>query len=641
MRAVRIAAIAVAAVLVAVVAALWIGVPAPFAGAIIAKRFEAATGYRLTAGTPSVRLLPSVSVTLDGLAALDIGAVPQTRLTAERVRIEAPLSSLFANAPRLTEVVVTRPVLHAPLLRERTAGHAPLSSGRSGQVRTVDIAVDRMAIEDGAVALANRAGRVEGRIGGIAATGSLKPDRTLDIVTTGRVGEQAFRVALKGRLANGDGGAPFEFRIEAPGLLQDAVAGAAKVRATGSVLAIDELAGDIAQSRFSGSASVDFADKPFVKLDLDVQRLALAVVHPDAAVQGSLDQPWSDKPFSLEWLNFFDAEMQVSARELAVDRFRLAPVSVAAILTRGLLTGGVSKTGVYGGEAQGVVAVDVSNADQKHALRLDLVGVRAHPLLTDVASFSALDGRMQARIDVRGRGGSPREILSGLNGAVDVSVKDGEIRSVNIAKMIRSVGAGIVSGWQKDTAEKTDLTELSAFFRLEHGLASTSDFRLLGPLVRVTGTGTADIGAKTLQFRVEPKLVLSLEGQGGAADPLGIAVPVMVQGTWGAPRIYPDVAGILDNPDAAYAKLKELGAALLGSGAGTGSGQAAETVKPLMESIEAMVDRFSGKDKPAPRTQSPAGPPAPAPSRPRTSAPSQSQNAPTGLPGLFQGLFGR
>ena len=124
-------------------------------------------------------------------------------------------------------------------------------------------------------------------------------------------------------------------------------------------------------------------------------------------------------------------------------------------------------------------------------------------------------------------------------------------------------------GWHAERSagnkpEKTDLTQLSAFFRLEGGKASTDNLRVLGPLVRVTGTGTADLAAKRLPFRVEPKLVLSLEGRGGAADPIGIGVPVVVQGPWGAPRIYPEVAGILENPDAAYAKLREIGVGLFG-----------------------------------------------------------------------------
>jgi len=87
----------------------------------------------------------------------------------------------------------------------------------------------------------------------------------------------------------------------------------------------------------------------------------------------------------------------------------------------------------------------------------------------------------------------------------------------------------------------------------------------------MTGAGTIDLGTKLLAFRVEPKLVMTTQGQGRTADPVGFGIPVMIEGSWAEPRIYPDMQGILDNPDAAYAKLKEMGAGLFGpSGAGLG-----------------------------------------------------------------------
>jgi AsmA protein len=73
-------------------------------------------------------------------------------------------------------------------------------------------------------------------------------------------------------------------------------------------------------------------------------------------------------------------------------------------------------------------------------------------------------------------------------------------------------------------------------------------------------------------FRVEPKLVLTTEGQGRTSEPVGFGIPVMIQGSWSQPRIYPDMAGMLDNPDAAYAKLREMGKGLFGpDGAGLGN----------------------------------------------------------------------
>ena len=59
---------------------------------------------------------------------------------------------------------------------------------------------------------------------------------------------------------------------------------------------------------------------------------------------------------------------------------------------------------------------------------------------------------------------------------------------------------------------------------------------------------------------------MTTEGQGSAANPVGLGIPVAIEGPWAEPRIYPDVAGILDNPDAAYAKLKEMGKGLFGQG---------------------------------------------------------------------------
>ena len=100
----------------------------------------------------------------------------------------------------------------------------------------------------------------------------------------------------------------------------------------------------------------------------------------------------------------------------------------------------------------------------------------------------------------------------------------------------------------------------------------TTDLSLTGPLVRVTGAGTIALDTKMMGFRVEPKLVMTTEGQGRTAEPVGFGIPVMIQGSWSQPRICPDMAGMLDDPDAAYAKLREIGKGLFGAdGAGLGN----------------------------------------------------------------------
>src|SRR5262249_55055587 len=150
--------------------------------------------------------------------------------------------------------------------------------------------------------------------------------------------------------------------------------------------------------------------------------------------------------------------------------------------------------------------------------------------------------------------------------------QDGAIRGINVAQMIRSLTTSTLSGWQDSESLNTDLTQLSASFRIDKGQAVTTDLNLIGPLVRVTGAGTIDLGTRMLGFRVEPNLYMTTEGQGRASDPIGFGIPVMIAGSWSQPKIYPDMAGMLDNPDAAYAKLREMGNGLFGpDGAGLGN----------------------------------------------------------------------
>jgi AsmA protein len=197
--------------------------------------------------------------------------------------------------------------------------------------------------------------------------------------------------------------------------------------------------------------------------------------------------------------------------------------------------------------------------------------VRALPLLRAAAGFDKLDGKLQAKIAVRSSGPNQRAIMSNLGGTVFAVFQDGAIKGLNVAQMIRSLTSNTLSGWQENREQTTDLSQLSASFRIEQGQATSSDLNLVGPLVKMTGTGTIDLGRQSLAFRVEPKLVMTTEGQGRAADPVGFGIPVVIDGPWAEPRIYPDMAGMLDNPDAAYAKLKDMGKGLFGPG-GLGNG---------------------------------------------------------------------
>src|SRR6185312_10794608 len=247
---------------------------------------------------------------------------------------------------------------------------------------------------------------------------------------------------------------------------------------------------------------------------------------------------------------------------------QFAPAAIDATLAAGVLKSSFANLGTYGGQASGEVIVDASSGSPSFAMHCDFVGVRALPLLTNLADFDRIDGKMQAKIAARSAGDSQQALMSNLSGTAFVVFQDGAIRGLNVAQMIRSLTASTLNGWQEQQEQATDLSQLSASFRIDHGQAVTTDLNLIGPLVKVTGAGTIDIGTRMMGFRVEPKLVMTTEGQGRTSDPVGFGIPVMIEGPWSQPRIYPEMQGILDNPDGAYAKLREMGKGLFGPNGG-------------------------------------------------------------------------
>jgi AsmA protein len=376
-----------------------------------------------------------------------------------------------------------------------------------------------------------------------------------------------------------------------------------------------------------------------VKLDLDFRRLDVATATPQGGPQ-TASQAWSNDAIELIGLNYVDTQVRLSAAELNIGSAHFGPAALEASLASGVLKGTLSNLGAYGGQANGTIDIDVSRDTPVYALHSDLANVRALPLLRNAADFDKIDGKLQARIDVRSTGQSQRAIMSNLAGTVSANFRDGAIRGLNVAQMIRALTSGTLSGWQENREQATDLSQLSASFRIEKGQAATADLNLVGPLVKMTGAGTIDLGAQMLALRVEPKLVITTEGQGRAADPVGFGIPVVIDGPWTAPRIYPDMAGVLDNPDAAYAKLKELGNGLFapgGVGGGSGGGQSDTLGSQLGESLGNLIQQglSAGRGGKAPPSPSPNDPSKPAQNDPAR----QQDNQP--LNDIMKQLFGR
>jgi len=279
-------------------------------------------------------------------------------------------------------------------------------------------------------------------------------------------------------------------------------------------------------------------------------------------IEGAVDAGWSNAAIDLSGLNSMNANLTISANEIVLDDIRTGNTNMVVSVVDGVLIADLTEMQLYGGRGAGRLEINASGDTPSMAVNFDLSSLDAYPFLRDAAQFTRLEGTADYSLALTTQGRSELGLVSGLDGETRMIFSNGAIRGVNIPQMVRTLSARTLLGWQTNEQEKTDFSEFSGSFQFANGLGRTRDIRMIGPLVRATGAGSVDLPAKRLEMRFDPKIVASLQGQGGGQDFAGLGVPIVVEGSFAEPRIYPDIAGILENPDAALQQLRQFGGGL-------------------------------------------------------------------------------
>jgi len=391
---------------------------------------------------------------------------------------------------------------------------------------------------------------------------------------------------------------------------------------------------------FAGWVTVDLSNRvPYVVASLaakaiDVNRLTGANAMPssgglagnaesDTNTDRSGRSAWSNSPIDFSPLKTINGKFGLSSEEINYSNIKIKPAKIQATISAGKLDAALADFNLYGGAAKVALEIDASGKIPAQRAKVSLVKFDAYPFLRDAANFQSIEGKGTITLDLSATGTSQSAIVSTLGGSAKLEFVDGAIRGINVAKMLRNLGTGIVEGWHGGEAEKSDFASLGGSFKIAQGKATTDDVHLVGPLVLMTGAGTVDLSVKQLNLRVEPRLVASLEGQGGKQDLTGLAVPVMISGPWGTPKIYPDIKGILENPTAAYEQLRQLGTGVVklpGIDKLDKTGALPSVIQGGKVNKDALIQGLGGLLN---KNQRPAGQPEPAPT-PATATGSQA-----------------
>jgi len=284
---------------------------------------------------------------------------------------------------------------------------------------------------------------------------------------------------------------------------------------------------------------------------------------------GPLRKPVIDGAVLVENLTVSKADLSDLSIKISAKggRYNIKPIELAA----------------YEGTVKAGAVLNVQKNTPSASAELNVQGIKINPVLKDMLDKDFLEGTLKAEMSIAFTGDNPASIKKTLNGGGELLFEDGAVIGIDLAGMVRNVTTAFGLSEKPGEKPRTDFSELIAPFTIKNGVFNTSGTTMKSPLLRLLATGDANLVAETLDMRVEPKVVATLKGQGDSKQRSGLAVPVLVTGTFSKPKFRPDVQGLL-NQRLELPKGEDLKKALPGVG-GTQKESLKDSAKDLLKSL--------------------------------------------------------
>ncbi|MGD8469900.1 MAG: AsmA family protein [Desulfobacteraceae bacterium] len=311
--------------------------------------------------------------------------------------------------------------------------------------------------------------------------------------------------------------------------------------------------------RFSLKAS-DFS-RPNLAFDLNLDQINLDRYLPPKSEQQPAPSKKTDpkKATDYEPLRKLILDGRIKIGQLVASKAKIKDLLVQIKAKNGIFNIDPLRLAMYQGNVDGKGSLNVQTNTPRSSLSLNAENIQAGPLLRDVLEKDILEGVTTAQLKLAVTGDDAAMIKQSLDGTGQLRFNDGAIIGIDLAGMVRNVKSAFGLEQKPDQRPRTDFAELNAPFSITQGLVHTPQTSLKSPLLRVTAAGDANLVKETLNFRVEPKVVGTIKGQGDTEQRSGIMVPVLVSGTFAKPQFAPDLAGMAK---------KQLEQTVLGSGQG-------------------------------------------------------------------------
>ncbi len=317
-------------------------------------------------------------------------------------------------------------------------------------------------------------------------------------------------------------------------------------------LALDDVKG-------TGTLGADLtAEAPRIFGDLDMGNLDLSPFlgkPADEASKPASNTGWSKTPLDLTGLSSVNGNIKIRTQTLTIGNVTLTNATIDATLQNGQLIAELPTFQAFDGEWAGTMKVDTTQAAPALDIRMAGDRVKVSDLLGTFSGFDKLTGTGSFTVRATAQGESIDAIMNALDGEVSTQLKDGALKGLNVAQLIRSADSlkDVLTGGDLSDmnfgnvlseAAETDFTNFNTTLTITDGVANVDLLKLLNPVLGIDGSGQINLGKQKLDLRLATSIDKQAVGDGSVIQLNGIPVPVRLSGDWSNLKVSPDLDGV-------------------------------------------------------------------------------------------------
>lgn len=282
------------------------------------------------------------------------------------------------------------------------------------------------------------------------------------------------------------------------------------------------------------------------RIDLDALEAAEAATKQPAAPQGaSQAAPQSpppqqaaaakhgthlfpDTPIPFGVLRAADADAALAVGTLHAGGTDIKSLSVHAVLKAGKLAVDRLTADLPAGRMSGSATVDASKPAPPVHVHLHAPGLALKTLLAMANEPKMAAGNLEVYADLGGAGASPHAIAASLDGTLGLALANGTLDNRVMGSMLGRVLEAVNLLDLVGRGGTSDLRCFATHLRVTHGIALVDPLLLSSSLLTMSGSGSINLGAETLDLGLKPQV---------RAAATTIVVPLQITGPMHAPSI--------------------------------------------------------------------------------------------------------